>query len=206
MHFMFGRISSHDLSSLCPGYIIPLPPPSPWSSTHGSFLLSSIAIHLRHPFRLWQDMLSTPFSILSQSILWMEISLESEGLRMAMPHPILCNSCLEPAKFEVLFTGTDGSSNRTSSVVRWKSFANSLCRFYTCHGTLSRRLMRFMAFGRSQYFLRLHEPKLHPAFFLLASRSLLSVEVSRSERLHPRDDASQTCASCCSTSSSKFCS
>ena len=34
---------------------------------------------------------------------------------MAMPHP---SRCLEPAKFEVLFTVTDGSSNHTSSVVR----------------------------------------------------------------------------------------
>ena len=47
--------------------------------------------------------------------------------------------------------------------------------------------MRFMAFGRWQYFLRLREPKPHPAFSLLASPFLLQVEVFQTERLHSRD-------------------
>ena len=133
---MLGRMSSH-LSSLCPSYISPPSPLFSWPSTHGLFLPPFITIHFGHQFSLLQDNSPCPSFILSQPILSIETSLESESLCMAILHPNFHNCCLEPTKFKVLLMVTDRSSSHTSSFMRhvkhFQSPLPSTFAFLSCH-------------------------------------------------------------------------
>jgi len=157
---MFGRRSSPHLSSLCPGYISPRPPPSSWPSTCGSFLPLFITIHLDHPFCLRQAILSPPFLhcvlayIIDRDFTWIggpSYRNAASQLLQSLPWACQVQGIVHGNRQELkpqILRHEVCKALAVSSIIHLS--LHVVPRFSTCHHSLSWWLMRSMAFGHWQ--------------------------------------------------------